>query len=161
MTEQLSLEQQLLEQDLVAAPYRCGELSGQWKHIVTNWPFVTFTVSASPRDKSPDEYGFRFECSGYRQTPVTGRLWDVVSDAPLPTNRWPLGKSIIPSIFRPEWKGGTCLYIPCDRLSIEGHNQWLHQHPNRLWKPKLGIVCYLRQLYELLNQVDYLGVKNV
>ncbi len=158
MTEQQSLEQRLLEQDLAAAAYRSGEIEGQWRHIATTWPHVIFTVSAASRDQAPDEFGFRFECSGYRQTPATGRPWDTNADAPLATNRWPIGRAIIPSVFRPSWKGGACLYIPCDRQAMEGHDAWLHQHPKRLWQPAVGIVCYLQQLYDLLNQSDYLGV---
>ena len=64
----------------------------------------------------------------------------------------------MPSVFRPTWKQGQCLYLPCDRMSIEGHDQWRSQHPSRLWQPARGIICYLEQIYELLNQSDYTGV---
>ena len=72
---------------------------------------------------------------------------------------WPAGRSIVPSVFRTEWKGGQCLYLPCDRMSIEGHGDWIHKHPNRLWQSQRGIICYLEQLYDLLNQDDYSGVR--
>lgn len=158
MTNQHSLEQTLIEQDLAAAPFRSGEIEGKWRHIATDWPCVTFAVSASIREQGPAEFGFRFDCSGYRQIPATGRPWDLEANLPLVANRWPTGRAIIPSVFRYGWKGGACLYIPCDRQAIEGHDAWIHQHPKRLWQPELGIVCYLRQLYDLLNQDDYLGV---
>ncbi len=109
---------------------------------------------------SPDEYGFRFECSGYRQTPATAQPWDVQADTPLPFGRWPIGKSILPSIFRPDWKGGQCLYLPCDRLSLEGHDNWRNEHPSRLWQPRRGIISYLEQLYDLFHQGDYSGVRS-
>jgi hypothetical protein len=88
---------------------------------------------------------------------VTARPWDLAANAPLPGNRWPTGRSIVPSVFRPGWKSGECLYLPCDRLSIEGHDQWRNEHPSRLWKPERGITCYVEQVYELLNQSDYTG----
>jgi hypothetical protein len=150
----------LLEQDLAAPEFRCGEIEGRWRHVRTVWPHVINSVSAPQRPPAPAEYVFRFECSGYRQNPATAQPWDLAANAPLPPNRWPTGASIVPSVFRPDWKRGECLYLPCDRMSIEGHDQWRTQHPNRLWQPARGIICYLEQIYELLNQGDYTGVRS-
>lgn len=149
----------MLLEDLDAPRFRCGEVEGRWRLLSVTWPHAVITVTAAPRPGSPSEYAFRFECTGYRQTSVTAQPWDHDANGPLPQARWPGGKSIIPSIFRPEWKGGTCLYLPCDRISLEGHGDWLHQHPNRLWRPAVGITFYLDQVYELLDQSDYTGVR--
>jgi hypothetical protein len=148
----------LLESDLAVPEFRCGEIERRWRHILTKWPFAIIAVSAAERPGSPAEFVLRFECSGYRQNPVTARVWNLETDTPLPTTDWPTGRSIVPSVFRPSWKQGTCLYLPCDRLSIEGHEQWRQEHPSRLWQPSRGIICYLEQVYELLNQSDYTGV---
>jgi hypothetical protein len=148
----------LLEQDLAAPEFRCSQIEGRWWHIGTSWPHTIITVAAPPRPKAPDAYAFRFECSGYRQNPVTAQPWDTAANTPLPLNLWPTGTTIVPSVFRPTWKQGQCLYLPCDRMSIEGHDQWRSQHPSRLWQPARGIICYLEQIYELLNQDDYTGV---
>ncbi len=150
--------QLLLEQDLAAAEMRCGEVEGRWRHVMTLWPHVTFAVSAPVRPNAPAEFGFRFECSGYRQTPVTAQPWDLGTGVALPKPKWPTGRLIVSSVFRPEWKQGHCLYLPCDRMSIEGHPNWINEHPARLWQPERGIICYLEQIYELLNQGDYSGV---
>jgi len=152
-------DQLLLDHDLAAPEFRCGEIEGRWRHVVTTWPHAVIAVSAAERPNSPREYAFRFECSGYRQTPVTAQPWDLDANSPLPFSRWPTGKSILPSIFRPEWKGGQCLYLPCDRISIEGHDNWRNEHPSRLWQPRRGIICYLEQLYDLLHQGDYSGAR--
>ena len=32
--------------------------------------------------------------------------------------------------FNPGWKNGSCLYLPCDRQSIEGHANWHGEHPS-------------------------------
>lgn len=148
----------LLELDLAAPDFRCGELQERWRKAGTQWPHVKIAVSAAERPGAPDSYGFRFECSGYRETPPIGQPWDLDADAPLPANRWPTGKAIVPSVFRPDWKGGQCLYLPCDRMSMEGHGNWINEHPNRLWQPMRGIVCYVEQIYDLLNQNHYSGV---
>ena len=151
-------DQFALKEDLAAPIFRCGEIEGRWQHIATVWPHTTIGVSAAERCNAPSEYVFRFECTGYRQSPVTCQPWDGAENRPLAAKDWPAGKDLIPSIFRPNWKGGTCLYLPCDRISIESHQDWIHQHPSRLWDPGRGIICYLEQLYELLNESDYTGV---
>lgn len=152
-------DQLLLQQHLERAEFRLAQIEGRWRHVATNWPYVTIGVSAAARPNSPAEYGFRFECSGYPQLPSTGQPWDLEKNMPLALNGWPTGRSIVPSVFRPDWKGGKCLYIPCDRLSIEGHVNWPQEYGRRLWDPSRGIICYLDQLYELLNQSDYTGVR--
>lgn len=158
MTVPIPPDRALLEQDLRAPEFRCGVLEGRWRHVGTDWPHAVIAISAPERPGSPAEFGFRFELSGYRASLPTAQPWDVTSNTALPATKWPTGRSIVPSVFRPGWKGGQCLYIPCDRLSMEGHDQWRDQHPSRLWQPTRGIVCYLEQIYELLNQSDYSGV---
>jgi hypothetical protein len=146
------------EQDLAAPEFRCGELEGRWRHVATTWPHAVIAVSAPERPNGPREYGLRFECSGYRQTPPTAQPWDLEANAPLPAGRWPTGDGIVTSVFRPDWKQGQCLYLPCDRMALEGHDEWRQQYPNRLWQVARGIICYLEQVFELLNQNGYSGV---
>lgn len=151
-------DQLLLGHDLAAPEFRCGEAEGRWRHIDTKWPYTIIAVSAPERPKGPREFAFRFECSGYRQNPVTSQPWNTEADMPLDAAKWPAGTSVVASVFRPEWMGGTCLYIPCDRLTRQGHDAWLNDHPSRQWQPSRGIICYLEQLYELFNQAAYTGV---
>ena len=149
----------LLESDLAAPAFRCGEFEGRWRHVETRWPHVIIAIAAVVRANAPSEYGFLFECTGYRQRAVTGRPWDIEANAPLAPSKWPNGKSIVPTVFNPGWQGGSALYIPCDRVSMEGHDPWRTQYPNRLWQPSRGIICYLEQIYDLLNQADYTGTR--
>ena len=149
----------MLEQDLAASAFRCGEIQGQWRLVATHWPYVIIAIAAAERPGAPSEFGFRFECSGYRQRAPTAQPWDLEQDGKLAAAKWPAGKSIVPSVFRPDWKEGQCLYLPCYRRSIEGHDDWHHKYPSRLWQPQRGIVCYLEQIYDLLNQSDYTGVR--
>ncbi len=148
----------LLEQDLAAPGIRCGEIEGRWRHVATSWPYVIFGLAAPTRPNAPLEYGFRFECSGYRQVPATAQPWNIEANQPLPPPRWPKGGPIVSSVFRPEWRQGQCLYLPCDRLSIEGHPNWRNEHPSRLWQPQRGLICYLEQLHDLFFQGDYSGL---
>lgn len=148
----------LLEQDLAGPDIRHGEIEGRWRHVATDWPHVIFGLSAPPRQNAPTEFGFRFECLGYRQVPATAQPWDLSANAPLARAKWPTGRSIVRSVFRPDWKMGHCLYLPCDRMSIDGHAKWLNDHPSRIWQPARGLICYLEQLHELFHQSDYSGV---
>jgi hypothetical protein len=154
----VSPDRLLIEQDLAAPDFRCGQIEGRWRHVGTDWPHVIIAVSAPERANAPAEYGFRFECSGYRQTPATAQPWDIDRNTPLPPSHWPSGNDIIKSIFRPDWKEGKCLYLPCDRIAMEGHDQWRAQYPNRLWQAGRGIICYLEQIYDLFNQSGYSGI---
>jgi hypothetical protein len=150
-------DQSLLESDLAAPEFRCGEMEGRWRHISTPWPKVVIAVSAAPIPSSPAEYAFRFDCTGYREVAPTAQPWNAGTNSPLVHRDWPTGKSIVPSVFRPQWKDGLGLYLPCDRLAIQGHDSWRNEHPARLWNPERGIICYLEQIYELLNSSDYTG----
>ncbi len=159
MASVMSPSQVLLKTDLEDPAFRCAELEGRWRHEGATWPHSILSVKAAARPKAPEWYAFRFECSGYRQTPVTAQLWDISSNAPLTHARWPTGKLILCSVFRPEWRNGSCVYLPCDRLSMEGHPNWVSQYPQRLWDPNRGIIGYLEQLHELLVSNDYTGTR--
>lgn len=128
---------------------------GRWRLVAIDWPFATFCVGA----KDGREFGFRFECRDYPSTPVTARPWDLEAQAPLDGAKWPFGPNRVSLAFNPGWKNGQCLYLPCDRLSIDGHENWRFQHPHLAWNPSLGIAHYLRIIFDLLNSGDYRGVR--
>jgi hypothetical protein len=153
-------DRMLMEQDLAAPQFRCGEIEGRWRHVATAWPHVIIAVSAPERPRSPAEFAFRFECSNYRQIPATAQPWDLKTNSLLAAGQRPTGPAMVVAVFRPDWKQGQCLYLPCDRMSIEGHDNWLNEHPSRIWRPERGIICYLEQIYELFHQSDYSGIRS-
>lgn len=132
----------------------------KWRLISINWPFVCMAVSAALRENAPKEYTFRFDCTGYPQVGPTACLWDVDLASIPPQAKWPGGKLRVPASFRPDWQNGQCLYLPCDRISINGHDAWHYQHPDKIWTPGKDITLYLRVLYELLNSSDYTGLRS-
>ena len=140
------------EGDVAKATFRLGEAEGRWRLIETNWPFVLVTITA--RDER--RYVFRFDCDGYPQTAPTGGPWDQSRDAILAFDCWPRGKGgRVSAVFRPDWKNGAALYLPCDRKSLAGHENWRHIMPSKIWHPEVGIVQYLEIVHELLNCRDY------
>jgi hypothetical protein len=102
----------------------------------------------------------RFECSNYPQNPPTAQPWDLERDAPLSAEQWPGGRVHVPLAFNPQWMGGACLYLPCDRQSIVGHDNWRAQHPSMIWTPASDISLYLRIVHDLLTSVDYTGLRS-
>lgn len=132
---------------------------GRLRVVRFAWPLVEVEVAAAPRSGAPDTYGFRFDCTGYPQSPPTARLWDTDANTPLPVSRWPTGRRRVPAVFRPDWREGGCLYLPCDRQSIPGHDNWRVEHPSQIWRPEKGLQLYLEAVHELLNGSDYTGVR--
>lgn len=149
--ETIPPDEQVLRLHLESGRFRSGVALGRWWLDYLKWPFVFIGVKA--RDGT--SYGFRFQCDDYPRKAVTGRPWDLETEGPLPPNRWPKGHGRVALAFRTDWKNGTCLYLPCDRLSIEGHSNWPQEHPALLWEPDKGICKYLSIIHELLNSNDY------
>jgi hypothetical protein len=160
MTEVIPPDRLLLQRDLAAPEFRCGEIAGRWRLVTSKWPFVIIAVGAPAMPNAPDEYAFRFECTGYPQNPVTAQPWDLTTNAPLAHKYWPGGGPLVTAVFRPDWESGQCLYIPCDRISIQKHANWPNEHPARLWQASRGIICYLEQIYDLLHTSDYSGARS-
>ncbi len=150
---------QALLADLKRPNFLLGVSGGRWRLISLEWPHLVLAISAAQRPDSPVEYCFRFECTGYPRIPATGRAWDSAANAPLPVAKWPGGKQRVPMVFRPEWKNGECLYVPCDRQSIEGHDNWRVQLASMCWVESIGIVRYLEVVHELINSQDYTGLR--
>ena len=137
---------------MAKAAFRLGEAEKRWRHIETDWPFVLIAVTA----RGQREYVFRFDCQGYPQTAPTGGPWDQSRNAILAFDRWPQGNGgRVSSVFRTDWKGGAALYLPCDRESFTGHDNWRHEMPSKIWRPEEGIVQYLELVHELVNCRDY------
>lgn len=140
--------------------FQSGVDRGRWRLIAIEWPYAVIAISAAERPRGPREYVFRFELSNYPQIAPTAQPWDTGKKSCLEHNKWPFGRSRLPLAFNPGWKGGTCLYLPCDRLSIEGHDGWRTQHPFMIWSANGDITQYLRIVHELLNSSDYTGPRS-
>lgn len=153
MTGPMAPDEAVFRRHLAGGSFRSGAAAGRWRTVTVAWPYAVFGVCA----RDGVEFGLRFDCHDYPRTPPTARPWDIDRDAPLPPERWPTGASRVPMAFNPGWKNGSCLYLPCDRQSIEGHANWLNEHPSLIWDPAVGIVHYLRIVHDLLNSGDYGG----
>ena len=145
-------DQRAFEADVAKAAFRLGAIEGRWRLVETAWPYALIAVTAN----DGREYVLRLECAGYPQRPPTGGPWDVVRNEVLAFDQWPRGKGgRVSAVFRTNWKRGTALYLPCDRTSIAGHDNWRHEMPSKVWQPAGGIGQYLELVHDLLHCRDY------
>lgn len=160
MTEtEMGLDERVFRAHLQAGPFQSGVDRGRWRLLSIDWPYAVIAVAAAPRQDAPEEYALRFHLAGYPQAAPTAGPWDSEANGPLPAARWPQGRSRVPFAFRPGWQGGTALYLPCDRVSIQGHDAWRTQHPHMVWRPTGDITQYLEIVHELLTSNDYTGTR--
>jgi hypothetical protein len=145
-------DERAFQADVAKAPFRLGQVEGRWRLADVAWPFALIGVTA----KDGREYVLRFECTGYPQSPPTAGPWDPERNAILAFDKWPCSSGgRVGAVFRTDWKSGTALYIPCDRASIAGHDNWRTEMPSKIWRPQEGIVQNLEIVYELLHCRDY------
>lgn len=148
----ISPDQRAFEADVGKAIFRLGQAEGRWQLLETSWPFVFFGVVA----KDDREYVLRLNCAGYPQAAPTGGPWDMKTNQILAFDLWPRGQGgRVSAVFRTDWKNGIALYLPCDRESIVGHDNWRHEMPSKIWRPTDGIAQYLELVHELLQSRDY------
>lgn len=153
----MGLDERVFRAHVQAGPFQSGVERGHWRLLSIDWPYVTIAVRAAHREGAPDEYALRFQLTGYPQNAPTAQPWDADHGVPLPPARWPNGRSRMTHVFRPDWQGGGALYLPCDRVSIQGHDAWRTQHPHLIWRPTGDITQYLEVVHELLTSSDYSG----
>ncbi len=147
-------DEQAFRMDLGKAAFRLGQAEGRWRLVDVVWPIAVITVLA----KDAREYALRFNVAGYPQAAPTGGPWDVKRNAMLAPDRWPQSKGgRVAAVFRTNWKNGTALYLPCDRESFQGHENWRSEMPSKIWRPSDGIVQYLEMVHELLHCGDYVS----
>ncbi len=144
-------DEQALRADLSSAPFLSGEDRGRWKFHKLEWPYLYVDIIA----RDGKSFTLRLECSGYPASPPTGTFWDLPAGCRLAFDKWPAGGERIQMAFKPGWKDGNALYIPCDRESIIGHDAWVSQYPQMIWNPTRGITMYLGIVHNLLQSRDY------
>ncbi|MDN5215574.1 hypothetical protein QQ020_26085 [Fulvivirgaceae bacterium BMA12] len=142
-------EEEVLAGHLNSPEFLSGELDKSWGLVKSEgpkWPFYVFWIQA----KNGIKYHFRFDLTGYNQNAPTALLWNIETQAPLDPVEWPNWNKRAKQVFR-LW-GKQCLYLPIDRLALQGHNDWHQKHAYLMWKSlEDSITKYLLELYQILN----------
>lgn len=151
-------DERAFREHLAGGAFLLGVANGQWRLERLIWPIADIAVTAAVRPNAPHEFLFRFDVTDYPSQAPTARLWDGATDGPLAVRSWPTGEIRFTKVFRSDWKEGSCLYLPCDRISMQGHSDWPARYPMQWWTPKHQITNYLRIVSELLTSVVYKGI---
>jgi len=138
--------QQNLFDHVRSARFQAGAARGRWTLLSFEWPHLVMDISV--RDGTT--CALRFDCTGYPDSPPTAMPWDPTRQDKLDPARWPRGGRVS-QVFNPNWKSGTALYLPCDRQSIAGHDNWNSEHSWLIWNPARGLVQYLEAVHEVLQ----------
>jgi hypothetical protein len=141
---------------LEEGPFRAGVEDGRWWLIAIDWPIAFIAVRAVHRPGGPDAFVLRFDLTNYPSAAPTSAPWDLTTGALMGAERRPKGERI-GAAFNAGWNGGSALYIPCDRIALQGHDAWPGQYRAWIWDDRKDITFYLRLVSELLNEDDYTG----
>ncbi|RUX23023.1 hypothetical protein EOA27_01790 [Mesorhizobium sp. M2A.F.Ca.ET.037.01.1.1] len=145
-------DERALQADLAKPAFRLGLMEGRWTLRGLCWPHAFIGVIA----RDGQEFVLRLSCTGFPANPPTGGPWNMTTNTVLEFDRWPRSNGgRVGAVFNPSWKSGTALYLPCDRESIVGHDNWQTELASKIWRPSGGIVQYLELVHELLNSRDY------
>jgi hypothetical protein len=151
-------DEKILRSHLEQGAFQSGVDRGRWRLVSIDWPIVVIAVAAAERAGAPNEFVFQFDLSNYPTQAPNARPWDLDANAGLPMPKWPTGLNRVQYAFSGH-KNGTCLYLPCDREALQGHDQWRTQHPDMIWSPSSDITFYLRIIHDLLHSKDYQGIR--
>jgi len=135
-----------LLKDLESGKMKSGESKNRWTIDKYDCPYVFISIRAS-NDKY---YTLYFNCTDYPNAAPTSTLWDLDNNQLLPHQSWPKGGRVS-KVFNPGWNGGKAIYIPCDRMAINGHENWRNDYPWLIWNPEKGIHQYVSAIYEVLQ----------
>jgi hypothetical protein len=150
MAISVNADERAFQMHMERPDFQVAVLKGRWRVLRIAWPHVDIGVRA--RDGL--EWGFRFLLDGYPARLPNAKPCAIETGAPLPGTLWPKGLGRFSAVFNPNWNQAA-LYLPCDRLALPGHDQWVTQLPEMLWPPLRGIIHYLEILYDLLNSSAY------
>lgn len=145
-----SPSQEILASHLESADFQAGVFDGSWgiesNEPASIWPFVIIWVQS----KTDVKYYFRFDLTGYSAAAPTAIPWNPEKNTILSQNERPAWNKRVQQVFK-HW-GKQSLYLPCDRVAVQGHPNWTATHSYLIWNPhKDTIVKYLNELHQTLN----------
>lgn len=156
----MSVDLECFKKHVAMPPFQMGLDACDWAFVHDNefiqWPSVFLWIKAAEKANSPEKYYFKFDLEKYPAIAPTACPWDIDTQQPLSPDKWPRGSKYVSKVFNPSWKP-QALYAPCDRIAMEGHEQWAEKYKNLWWRPDFTIVTYLKYLHKLLNSGDYLN----
>lgn len=160
-TRPMGPDERLFRERVQGGAFALGEADGRWRLISVDWPQALVWVAAANRDGAPDGYILCINLDRYPSQAPTAQFWSIEADAPLPLDQWPRGApgSRVDRAFNPGWRRDA-IYMPCDRVALQGHGRWPTQYRRYLWTSKKDITFYLNIIHDLLHSTHYQGVRS-
>jgi hypothetical protein len=153
------MDEAAFRNDIASDAFQAGVLEGFWEippeAAGMAWPHFLIKVASSLSTVPAGGVTLRFTLDGYPNTAPTAVPWDLTKNAPLAPADWPKGEGLVAQAFKPGWNNALCLYIPCDRGAMAGHDVWKTQHPHYYWQPTFTIVRYLECVRRCLNPLRH------
>ena len=119
--------------------------------IERDWPNKIIWIKSHIKINGTEKIYLFFNLENYPEQAPTSYPWDILKDTKLIASEWPKGNPSINSAFNAGWKSGSALYIPCDRIAMQGHENWKQNHPDIWWTSDKTITHYLKTVFRLLN----------
>jgi hypothetical protein len=142
-----ALDEKAVAADLASTRFQVGEKRGHWRKVLYEFPILIVAIAGIEFDGKDSEYFFRFQLAGFPGIAPESKIWDVATNALLPTNKRPKGSLRVIEAFK-SW-GSESVYRPWDRHGGP-HNNWTSTHPDLAWHPKRDLTFILEDLHGLL-----------
>lgn len=144
------LSYDLFHDHLISPEYQSGEIEGRWGSVVNenrpDWPIFIFWITSS----TGEVFNFKFDFTDYPNSAPTAVPWDLEKNSVLASEKRPKATKRAVQAFK-VW-GKECNYLPCDRLAVEGHQNWAQEHSVLIWdNQKDTFLKYLNEVYQILN----------
>jgi len=150
-------DQRAFNIDASSPAFVAGVYRGTWSIDRCEWPSVDITVAAAPRPNAPSSFTLRCDFTNFPSEAPTATPWDRSTNAKLDASRRPKGE-IVGMVFRYDWEEGRALYAAYDRVALDGHRNWLTEHPRTAWDATRDLTWWVNRISDLLHDDDYEGV---
>lgn len=147
-------DEALFQAHIKETAFQSGVDRGRWgfanSEPPVKWPHKLLWVESDKRFASSGRVILRFTLDGYPNSAPTAAPWDLDKRKILSPNEWPKGEGNVSKVFNPGWNS-TALYAPCDRVAMQGHDQWKTTLACWWWNADKTIAMYLEFVHRCLN----------
>lgn len=158
------MDKKQFTQDIQSYLFTDAIAEGRWdivnrETIGQDWPIVYFWVECPKAPNDEKKFFFKFNLEDYPNQAPEICIWDMKTNTQLANTERPRGTGDVTMTFRCDWKNGTNLYTPYERVALREHlPNWPNEYPLLSWKSgKDSILKPLEHMHSLLTGGHYNG----